>query len=116
MKKIFIRAGMSPLDSFSPTQVLLKNSIGTNVGNLLYVYGILRTITQEDTQIIPNYYSIDLKEADKINETCDCFIIPLADAFRNDFVSELRSLTKFCEKTDHSLLCYRCWAACPLRN
>lgn len=98
MKNIYIRAGMSPLDSFTPTQILLKNSIGTNVGNLLYVYGILRTITQEDTKIIPNYYTIKLEDADKINETCDCFIIPLADAFRTDFVPELRNLTRFVKK------------------
>ncbi|MDD6208965.1 MAG: polysaccharide pyruvyl transferase family protein [Clostridiales bacterium] len=98
MKNIYIRSGMSPLDSFTPAQILLKNSIGTNVGNLLYVYGILRTITQEDTTITSNYYSARMEDADMINETYDCFIIPLADAFRNDFVYELRNLTRLVRK------------------
>ena len=86
MKNIYIRSGMSPLDSFTPAEILLKNSIGTNVGNLLYVYGILRTITKEDTTITSNYYAARMEDADYINENYDCFIIPLADAFRSDFV------------------------------
>ncbi len=98
MKNIYIRSGMSPLDSFSATQILLNNSIGTNVGNLLYVYGILRTITKEDTTITANYYKVEVDKAEEINEKYDCFIIPLADAFREDFVGELRALTRLVKK------------------
>lgn len=98
MKNIYIRSGMSPLDSFTPAEILLKNSIGTNVGNLLYVYGILRTITKEDTTITSNYYAARMEDADYINENYDCFIIPLADAFRSDFVYELRNLTRLVRK------------------
>ncbi len=98
MKNIYIRSGMSPLDSFTASHILLKNSIGTNVGNLLYVYGILRTITKEDTTITANYYTVDENKADEINEKYDCFIIPLADAFREEFTGELRALTRLVKK------------------
>lgn len=96
MKNIFIRGGMSPFESFPAETILIKNSIGTNVGNFLYLNGILRNITQFDTTITPTYYKkvFTAEEIDRINETQDIFIIPLADAFRKDFVGELRSLTR----------------------
>jgi hypothetical protein len=100
MKNIYIRAGMSPFESFTAQKILLNNSIGTNVGNFLYVYGILRNITQDDTSITPNYYKANYtdEEIDKINQTQDIFIIPLADAFRSDFVKSLEAMTKLVKK------------------
>lgn len=96
MKNIFIRGGMSPFESFPAEKLLIRNSIGTNLGNFLYLNGILRNITQFDTTITPTYYkkNFTAEEIDHINETQDIFIIPLADAFRQDFVGELRSLTQ----------------------
>lgn len=95
MKNIFIRAGMSPFESFPAEKILVNNLIGTNIGNFLYLNGILRNITQEDTEITPTHYKWHFtdKEIDEINETQDIFIIPLADAFRDNFVAELRGLT-----------------------
>lgn len=100
MKNIYIRAGMSPFESFPAEKILLNNSIGTNVGNFLYVYGILRNITQADSVITPNHYKSSYTDAeiDTINQTQDIFIIPLADAFRNDFVNSLKSMTKLVKK------------------
>ena len=100
MKNIYIRAGMSPFESFPAEKILLNNSIGTNVGNFLYVYGILRNITQMDTAITPNYYKSGYtdEEIDEINQTQDIFIIPLADAFRDNFVGSLKAMTKLVKK------------------
>lgn len=100
MKNIYIRAGMSPFESFPAEKILLNNSIGTNVGNFLYVYGILRNITQEDTVVSPNYYKSNYTDAeiDEINQTKDIFIIPLADAFRDSFVGSLKAMTKLVKK------------------
>lgn len=100
MKNIYIRAGMSPFESFPARKILLNNSIGTNVGNFLYVYGILRNITQEDSVITPDHYKKNYSDADidKINQTQDIFIIPLADAFRDDFVGMLKGMTRLVKK------------------
>lgn len=100
MKNIYIRAGMSPFESFPARKILLNNSIGTNVGNFLYVYGILRNITQEDSVITPDHYKKNYSDADidKINQTQDIFIIPLADAFRSDFVPSLKMMTRLVKK------------------
>lgn len=98
MKKIIMRAGIAPTDTFDPSYMLLNNSIGNNVGNLVYAYGVNRTLTTEDTEVVPNYYKIDPKDADEINEKYDAYVIPLADAFRPDFRPELKTMTALIKK------------------
>ncbi|BCN28853.1 polysaccharide pyruvyl transferase family protein [Anaeromicropila herbilytica] len=98
MKRILIRAGMSPIDNFDPVHIILNNSIGGNVGNLIYAYSIFRTLTTPDTILEPNYYKIDPNSSNEINEKYDAFVIPLADAFREDFIPELRKYTKLINK------------------
>lgn len=98
MKKIIMRAGMSPLEMFDPAHILLNDSIGSNVGNLIYAYSVFRTLTQEDVEVVPNYYKVNHKDADKINEMYDAYVIPLADAFRPEFVGELRKMTQLIKK------------------
>lgn len=89
---------MSPLDVFTAPHIINKNSIGGNVGNLIYAYGVYRTLLTEDTVIDADYYSRDSKKANQINENYDCYIIPLADAFRESFVNELREYTRLIKK------------------
>ena len=89
---------MSPLDNFDASYIIDKNSIGGNVGNLVYAYSVFRTLMTEETTITPDYYKIDPNSADEINEKYDCYIIPLADAFREDFVPSLQKYTKLIKK------------------
>ena len=96
--KLLIRAGMSPLDVFDPTHIITHNSIGGNVGNLIYQYSVFRTLMTEDTTITPDYYKIDPDQADAINRNYDGYVIPLADAFREDFVPSLRKYTRLIKK------------------
>ncbi|MBS4200648.1 polysaccharide pyruvyl transferase family protein [Bacillus sp. FJAT-49732] len=98
MRNILIRAGISPLDTFDASKMIIDNSIGGNVGNLVYQYSIFRTLTTEDTVITPDYYDDDPKRADEINEKYDCYVIPLADAFREQFVPSLRKYTQLIKK------------------
>src|SRR5690625_7501579 len=76
--------------------MIFKNSIGGNVGNLIYAYSVYRTLMTQNTKIEPDYYNTnsDPKRAAKINEKYDCYIIPLADAFRPNFAPLLRSYTR----------------------
>lgn len=98
MKNIYIRSGMSPFESFPAEKILLKDAFGTNVGNFLYVYGILRNIVTDESVVTANHYqtSYTAEEIDRINQTQDIFIIPLADAFRQDFA--LDALTRLVKK------------------
>ncbi|GEL04712.1 polysaccharide pyruvyl transferase family protein [Rummeliibacillus stabekisii] len=99
MKKYLIRSGITPFQTFSPAEMIVNNSIGGNVGNLIYAYSVYRTLmTDENVEFVPDYYKINPKDADYINETYDAYLIPLADAFRKDFVPTLRRYTQLINK------------------
>lgn len=98
MKNILIRAGMSPLDNFDANKILLKNSIGGNVGNLVYQYSVFRTLMTQNVNVVPDYYSQDANKADEYNEKYDTYVIPLADAFRKSFIPELKRYTKLIKR------------------
>ncbi len=96
MRRILIRTGMTPFDNFSPSKVIERNSIGRNCGNLVYAYSIFRTLMTEGTEIDSTYYRIDYtdSEIDEINEKYDCFILPLADGFRESFEKKLKAFSR----------------------
>lgn len=100
MGKLFIRSGFNPLYTYSPYYALSNNMLGGNSGNLLYTYGVMNALNTEDTVFIPSFNKKELtdEEIDYINLTCDAFIIPLADAFRSDFVIWLERFTKWIKK------------------
>jgi hypothetical protein len=89
---------MSPLDRFDAPYIMEHNSIGGNVGNLVYQYSVIRTLMTEDTTITPDYYDFHPRRAKEINENYDAYVIPLADAFREDFVPSLRKYTQLIKK------------------
>lgn len=105
MRRIYFRGGMSPFENFTPGYILTHNVIGSNVGNFLYLNGVLRSLmVDEDMELTPNYYNVNLHDSEYINENFDCFVIPLADAFRENFVGELNGLTKLVKKL--TIPCY----------
>lgn len=58
MSRIYYRGGMSPFETFSPGYILTHNVIGTNVGNFLYLNGVLRSLMIDDNTVIQaNYYN-----------------------------------------------------------
>ncbi len=93
MKKILIRSGMRPTDVFTAEDMYLRDRTGFNNGNLAYQYSIYRTLFQEGTELVPDGLSSDPNRAARYNEEYDAYIIPLADAFREDFRPQLRNYT-----------------------
>lgn len=100
MKKILIRGGISPLECLQPEELYRWNAYGSNVGNSLYLYGVYRELMTEDTEIISTRYRTRLsrKEIEEINSEYSAFVIPLANAFREGFLWELRGLTNLVKK------------------
>lgn len=99
MKKILFRTGMLPNESYSAKDFLFNNLMGGNIGNLLYTNGIIRNIvTDSNYDIVSNYYKYANLDPKYINENCSAFIIPLADAFRDNFKDELNKLTSLVKK------------------
>ena len=96
MKRIYFRGGQLPYEYVIPERALNRNYLGSNSGNLLYQYSILKSImTSEEDILEANYYEPFRYSPEYVNENFDVFIIPMADAFRDSFVTELRQLTEF---------------------
>ena len=95
MAKILMRAGLSPLDNLDAGQVIAKNMIKENAGNMLFPYSIMRILMREDTQItiIEANRLYSAGQIAKWNEEYDYFVIPLANAFRKSFRIQLGFLT-----------------------
>ncbi|MDN6571264.1 MAG: polysaccharide pyruvyl transferase family protein [Staphylococcus equorum] len=97
-KRYLIRSGIAPTDVKTPEDMVVNPRIGGNVGNLIYAFSVYRNLTTENVEIIPDNYRINEEDATEINEKYDAYIIPLADAFREAFVKQLKSYTKLFKK------------------
>lgn len=107
MPRYLIRSGKLPYDPIPTSEYLQRNILGSNSGNFLYLQGIIRTLmTDSSVSFVSTNYRLDFTdhEIDKINAECDGFIIPLADAFRLDFVNEMQLLAKLIKR-----LYMPCW-------
>lgn len=91
MKKILMRAAMNPIDNIDSARVISHNMIGGNAGNMLFSYSVTRTLMTEDVMIDTTLTDRKFTDAevDTINQKYDCFILPLANAFRITFQKEL---------------------------
>lgn len=100
MKKILIRAGVSPVGEYSTNEIINNNLIGNNVGNLLFPFSISRALMKPDVEINNLIFSKKVLEhqIDRINNEYDALIIPLANAFRRSNVRGLNIMTKCIRK------------------
>lgn len=95
MKRILLRAGVSPLISHDQTEVIMRNRIGSNIGNLLFPASVCRALLCEDTVIdtVNTFRKYSGEHIKRINETYDCLVLPFANAFRYSFLKELNAIT-----------------------
>lgn len=100
MRKILMRAGMSPLIGYAPSEVIMKNMIGNNIGNMLFQASVYRTLLCDDVVIdtINTARKITNWDIDQINANYDCLVLPFANAFRASFMGELREVTALIRK------------------
>lgn len=108
MHKYLIVAGTAPFDNISMGDILSRRvSVGGNIGNLLFINGVAKLLmTDEATNFTPTMYRADFSsdEIEYINNTFDAFVLPMADAFRDDNINYLDGLTRFINKL--SIPCY----------
>lgn len=89
---------MRPTNIYTPEDIYLKDRTGFNNGNLAYQYSIYRALWNDDVEIHADGLSSNPNLAEKINENYDVYVIPLADAFRDDFRPALRNYTALIRK------------------
>ncbi|STY45240.1 Uncharacterised protein [Listeria grayi] len=90
MARLLVRCGMMPYEPITAIDMLAKDRMGSNSGNLAYQHSVIRTLLTEENEIFADGYLIDPMQAEQINADYDAYILPLADAFRHDFRKKLR--------------------------
>jgi hypothetical protein len=106
MPKILIRAGKRPDASLSPEASLAASKFGvfgTNSGNLLFSAAVFRALSVPGVEVVPDSLLLERAaptdaDVDRINAEFDAYVVPLANAFRPQFLGALRRLTAFLER------------------
>lgn len=97
--RYLIRAGFNPANIYKPEKYVFNAFVGGNSGNMLFAYGVMNALTLSNTEFEYTYkQKWTDRDADIYNATYDAFILPLADAFRPDFLPTLEELTKLINK------------------
>lgn len=95
--KYLIYAGIAPGANPTVNELLTKKvDAGGNVGNLLFINAVAQSLCVNGDEIYSiTHYRAEFSDLDieKINSEYDAFILPLADAFRDDNISQLEKLT-----------------------
>lgn len=91
---------MLPWESFDDLHLLNRDRFGSNNGNLIYQYSVIRALMTEDVEFYSDEYATNPNNAEKINETYDAYILPFADAFRSNFMGHLRQYTELIKKLE----------------
>ena len=88
MERILIRAGVAPWAEYNALDVITDKIIGNNTGNLLFANSITRLGATADSRVdFISDLTLVKKQitAQEINENYDRLILPMANAFREDF-------------------------------
>lgn len=98
-KRILIRSGKEPTSIVGYEDTLDKNVLGTNSGNLIFAHSVFKTLGVKGTELkSTKSYRVSKYKADQVSSDYDAFVIPLANAFRPSFISELDEYSAFIEK------------------
>jgi len=94
MKQILLRARKEPFEVVAAEDALIRNMIADNAGNLVFSLAAQRILRTAQTTVTADRFRIDDRDADRINERYDAYVIPLANAFRPTFEPVLLRLTQ----------------------
>ncbi len=104
--RILIRAGRPPHRPVRLEAAHAYRNVGTiatNSGNLLFQDAVYRTLRTPGTELVVDSLSterrgVDQAHIDRINAEFDLLVLPLANSFREDFLTPLGRLTDVVEK------------------
>lgn len=113
-KRYLMRLGKTPFEAVDGFQTLDRNTIGRNNGNLIFGAASHKLFSTADTVVEANRYKINKSMADEVNSDYDGFVLPLANAFRPGFESELLRTTEFIERLKMPFLMLSGGAQLPL--
>ncbi|MGQ4418122.1 polysaccharide pyruvyl transferase family protein [Streptomyces sp. SAS_269] len=95
MKRILMQAGSDPFNVPTIESTLVRNSIRGNVGNLMYTNSAYRHMAVPGAEIrvdTTHFAELTVADADRINDECDVFVLPMANAFKSKFIPHMHIL------------------------
>ena len=93
MGEVLLRAVKDAFEVVPAEQVLLRNAIAGNAGNLIFSVASQRLLETATTRVAVDRLVIQPGDADRINERYDAYVLPLANAFRVGYEPMLLRLT-----------------------
>lgn len=98
MTKVLLRARKGPFDVVPAGRSLRQDSFGSNAGNLVFSHSAHKILSTRGAVVEHGQMPVRPDDAERINDTYDVFVVPLANAFRQSFVDSLRELTRLIER------------------
>jgi len=95
--QILLRSHKDPFTATSATETYLRNTIGNNVGNLVFSHASHRLLSRKDAVVTSSQGRSGLDDPARASEEFDHFVVPLANAFRPAFHRHLDQLSEYIE-------------------
>ncbi|GAA3535512.1 hypothetical protein AFL01nite_07770 [Aeromicrobium flavum] len=94
--RIYVRRYVDPLNP--PSMARFRVGCGKNSGNLVFAASAQRSLTVDGVDVEANNLRTLLRSVDRLNDEGRHVVIPLANAFRPDFLPNLTALTEAIER------------------
>jgi hypothetical protein len=94
-KRILLRSAKNPWDVVDADDFVATNLPGNNVGNLVFCQAVHRALSTSTVEVEANRYTYTAELAQEVNDSYDAFVVPLANAFRPNFVDRIGVMTEF---------------------
>ncbi len=103
MTRLLIRSGKDPFTPVKAETTYTQDVFNSNSGNFLFQHAVWRHLSTPGAELVSNGTLSERQppgpdDAARINEEFDHFVVPLANAFRPDFVRPLGNLTELIEQ------------------
>lgn len=95
---VYIRAGVNLDSTYDPYQAIAYGALGSNLGNMLFQLSVWNTISSDYAKAVPIGHDLHYRQAGQINEHGRALILPLANLFRNEFLSKIDEYAELIEK------------------
>jgi hypothetical protein len=102
MPRVLIRSGKAPFTPVSAETTLTQDVFNSNSGNYLFQHAVWKHLAIDGTELVSNSTlserrTREASDAHRANEEFDHFVVPLANAFRAEFIDQLDRLSTFIE-------------------
>lgn len=103
MPRLLVRSGKDPFTPVGAETTLVQDVFNSNSGNYLFQHSVWRSLAVDGTELVSTSTLSERRspepgDAARIDEQFDHLVVPMANAFRPQFVRHLTALTELVEQ------------------